>query len=90
MFKNLSLLRLPSDFTLSAEPFEAALSEHPLRSPGPLELETRGFLSPFSRDDAALSHGVGDALLFCLGTDSRMLPGSALKDAAIDAARGAG
>jgi len=81
MFKNLSLLRLPYYLTPSAEPFEVALSEHPLRSPGPLELETRGFLSPFSRDDAALSHGVGDALLFCLGTESRMLPGSVLKDA---------
>lgn len=90
MFKNLSLLRLPYYLTPSAEPFEVALSEHPLRSPGPLELETRGFLSPFNREDAALSHDAGDALLFCLGTESRMLPGSVLKDAAIDAARGAG
>lgn len=80
-FKNLSLLRLPADFSLSAEPFELALAEHPLRSPGPLELETRGFLSPFSRDDAALSHGSHDALLFCLGTESRMLPISVLRDA---------
>lgn len=81
MFKNLSLLRLPYYLTPSAEPFEVALSEHPLRSPGPLELETRGFLSPFNREDAALSHDAGDALLFCLGTESRMLPGSVLKDA---------
>lgn len=80
-FKNLSLLRLPYYLTPSAEPFEVALSEHPLRSPGPLELETRGFLSPFNREDAALSHDAGDALLFCLGTESRMLPGSVLKDA---------
>lgn len=80
-FKNLSLLRLPYYLTPSAEPFEVALSEHPLRSPGPLELETREFLSPFNREDAALSHDAGDALLFCLGTESRMLPGSVLKDA---------
>ena len=35
-FKNLSLLRLPADFSLAAETFESALAEHPLRSPGPL------------------------------------------------------
>lgn len=83
-FKNLSLLRLPADFTLSAEPFERALAEHPLRSPGPLEMETRGFLTPFSREDAALSHGSGDALLFCLGEESRLLPSSVLNDAIAD------
>ena len=80
-FKNLSLMRLPADFTLAAEPFESALAEHPLRSPGPLEMETRGFLTPFSREDAALSHGSQDALLFCLGQEARMLPSSVLRDA---------
>lgn len=80
-FKNLSLLRLPAEFALAAEPFEAALSEHPLRSPGPLELETRGFLSPFSREEAALSHGSHEAMLFCLGQESRLLPSSVLRDA---------
>lgn len=83
-FKNLSLLRLPADFTLAAEPFEQALAEHPLRSPGPLEMETRGFLSPFAREDAALSHGSQDALLFCLGEESRLLPSSVLNDAISD------
>jgi recombination associated protein RdgC len=78
-FKNLSLLRLPRDFSLAADHFEQALAEHPLRSPGPLELETRGFLTPFSRDDAALSHGSGDALLFCLGQESKLLPSSVLR-----------
>ena len=80
-FKNLSLMRLPADFSLAAEPFESALAEHPLRSPGPLEMETRGFLTPFTREDAALSHGSQDALLFCLGQESRMLPSSVLRDA---------
>lgn len=83
-FKNLSLMRLPADFTLAAEPFDQALAEHPLRSPGPLELETRGFLSPFSRPDASMSHGSHDALLFCLGSEARMLPSSVLRDAVAD------
>lgn len=80
-FKNLSMMRLPADFSLSAEPFELALSEQPLRSPGPLEMETRGFLTPFNRDGAALSHGSADATLFCLGEESRLLPASVLADA---------
>lgn len=80
-FKNLSLLRLPADFALASEPFEEALAEHPLRSPGPLEMEARGFLSPFAREDAALSHGSHDALLFCLGQEARLLPASVLRDA---------
>ena len=79
-FKNLSLMRLPADFALAAEPFETALAEHPLRSPGPLELETRGFLSPFSRPDAAMAHGSHDALLFCLGSEARMLPSSVVRE----------
>lgn len=80
-FKNLSMMRLPSEFALQADAFELSLAEYPLRSPGPLELEARGFLSPFSRPDAALSHTSSGATLFCLGQESRMLPASVLRDA---------
>ncbi|GMU44677.1 MAG: recombination-associated protein RdgC [Xanthomonadales bacterium] len=80
-FKNLSLLRLPPDFALDATQLEEALAASPLRSPGPLEPETRGFLSPFSREDAGYTHGSGDALLFCLGQEARLLPSSVLRDA---------
>lgn len=80
-FKNLSTMRLPSSFTLQADAFELSLAEYPLRSPGPLELETRGFLTPFSRPDAAFSHTSSGATLFCLGQESRMLPASVLRDA---------
>jgi len=80
-FKNLSMMRLPSSFTLQSDAFELSLAEFPLRSPGPLELETRGFLTPFSCPDAALSHTSSDATLLCLGQESRMLPASVLRDA---------
>lgn len=82
-FKNCTLLRLPADFTLPEE-IESALAEHPLRSPGPLELETRGFLSPFGRDGHVLAHPTCGCTLLTVGTDSRMLPISVLRDA-IDA-----
>ena len=82
-FKNLTIARLPADFSLPTLPstLEAALSEHPLRSPGPLEMETRGFITPFSRKDAALTHETGNAALFALGTETRVLPASVLADA---------
>lgn len=80
-FKNLTLLRLPADFAPDAAAFEEALAAQPLQSPGPLEMETRGFLSPFFREDAGMSHGNGGALLFCLGQETRLLPSSVLRDA---------
>lgn len=82
-FKNLSLLRLPLDHTPTVGfEFEQALSEHPLRSPGPLELETRGFVSPFSRADGTLTLvSSQNKTLFCLGTETRLLPSSVLRDA---------
>ena len=80
-FHDLSLLRLPADATIDPAELELALSQHPLRSPGPLEFETRGFVSPFSRDDAAFTLGSQGAALFCLGEESRLLPASVLSDA---------
>lgn len=80
-FKHLSMFRLPADFAIDAETFELALAEHPLRAPGPLELETRGFISPFNRADAALTHGAEGATLLALGQDAKLLPVSVLTDA---------
>lgn len=80
-FHDLSLLRLPADATIDPAELESALAQHPLRSPGPLEFETRGFVSPFSRDDAAFTLGIQGAVLFCLGEESRLLPASVLSDA---------
>jgi recombination associated protein RdgC len=79
MFKNASIYRLPADFQMPEE-FDAMLAEHPLRSPGPLELETRGFLSLFPTSDDMTYTSQG-AHLLTLGTDSRMLPASVLRDA---------
>lgn len=79
-FTNLSLFALPREFTLEPDLFESGLSEHPLRAPGPLELETRGFITPFNRPDAAVSHTASGSTLFALGHESRLLPASVLRD----------
>lgn len=93
-FKNCSLFTLPRGFTLTN--IEAALSDHPLRDPGPLEPDTRGFVSPFSREGAALSqrdnpwagrpalalrNESSRCALLALGKNERMLPLSVLQDA---------
>ncbi len=83
-FKNVSLFRLPADFTLDPLAVETALAEHPLRSPGPLEQETRGFLSPFQHADGAYTHAAQNAVLLSLGQESRLLPSSVLHDAIAD------
>jgi len=80
-FKNITLLTLPATFSVDLAALESALAEHPLRSPGPLEMETRGFVSPFARDDAAMTHGTDGATLLCLGEDSRVLPASVFNEA---------
>jgi recombination associated protein RdgC len=82
-FKNLSLLRLPADYALAPEDLAAGLGERRLRSPGPLELETHGFVPPFAQGEA-LAHSVGEATLLCLGTESRLLPASVVNDAIAD------
>lgn len=80
-FKNLSIFRLPTDFVITPEDLEEKLSQFPLTSPGPLAMESRGFITPFSHDDAAMVLGSGSASLFCVGTESRLLPASVLQDA---------
>ena len=80
-FKNITLLTLPADFDIGLPELEHALAARPLRSPGPLEMETRGFVSPFARDDAEMTHGTDGATLLCLGEDSRLLPASVFTEA---------
>lgn len=85
-FTNLTLFALPREF-LFCQLYEAqnypehAFADYPLRAPGPLELETRGFITPFNRPNAALSHTASESTLFALGHESRLLPASVLAGA---------
>jgi len=92
MFKNITAFRLPADWLWSdhvgdaIDSMQQQLAAFPLREPGPLELETRGFLSPWRSGDHLSAHttGAGGAFLVRLGQMSRLLPASVLRDA-IDA-----
>lgn len=77
-FKNASVLALPLAYSV---PFalEERLAEHPLRDPGPLKMETRGFVEPVSI--GTMTRFQDSAYLLALGIAERLLPVSVLNDA---------
>lgn len=82
-FKNLTCLRLPPSVTLLPSLHET-LAESPLREPGPLELETRGFISPWHNGDHLVALSSKGVLQLSLGQITRDLPASVLRDAIND------
>lgn len=77
-FRNLTLFRFPTSLKFDA--LDAGLDECQLKPVGPLELSSRGFISPFGRDAEALSHRINDALWLTVGGEDRLLPGSVVND----------
>ncbi|HET7610268.1 MAG TPA: recombination-associated protein RdgC [Rhodanobacteraceae bacterium] len=73
-FRNLTLFRFSASAAKSLKDLDAALADHVLRACGPLEVATRGFVSPFGPDSGVLSHAVGKATLVTLGTEEKLLP----------------
>ena len=73
-FRNLTLFRFSPSVARSLKDLDTALADHALRACGPLELATRGFVSPFGPDSDVLSHTVGNAVLVTLGTEEKLLP----------------
>ena len=74
LFRNLTLFRFPSSLRAALDALPERLPGHALKAIGPLELSTRGFVSPFGRGDERLSHRVGDFLLLNLGGENKILP----------------
>ena len=91
-FRNLTIFRFPTALDLSQ--LDAQLAEFPLRPVGPLELSTRGFVSPFGRDNDVLAHRLEDALWVAVGGEDKLLPSAVVNDllakkvAAIEQAEG--
>ena len=79
-FRNLSLFRFNPSLEKSFDSLDDALAEWALKPVGPLEQMSRGFVSPFGRDQPALSHRVGSALWLTLGGEDRLLPSSVIND----------
>ena len=79
-FRNLTLFRFPA--TLDLTSLETHLADCSLKPAGPLEMFSRGFVSPFGRDSEVLSHRVGDCIWLTVGGEERVLPSVVVNDAA--------
>jgi recombination associated protein RdgC len=79
-FRNLTAFRFPEKSAKSIKTLDNKLDNHRLRPPGPIELATRGFVSPFGQDHEALSHQVGDFVLLNMANERRLLPNSVVHD----------
>ncbi|MFT4246704.1 MAG: recombination-associated protein RdgC [Pseudomonas sp.] len=78
-FRNLTLFRFPTSLDFSE--IDKRLPEALLRPVGPLEMTSRGFISPFGRDEQeVLSHRIGEFLWLTVGGEDKILPGSVVND----------
>ena len=78
-FRNLTLFRFPT--TLDFSEIEKLLPGALLRPVGPLEMTSRGFISPFGRDEQeTLNHRLGEFLWLTVGGEDKILPGSVVND----------
>ena len=77
-FRNLTFFRFPA--SLNIEDLDAGLVDCALKPVGAMELSSRGFVSPFGRNEEALSHRIGDALWLAAGSEDKILPGSVVND----------
>ena len=73
-FRNLTLFRFPTSLDFSQ--LDELLPEAALKPVGPLELSSRGFISPFGRGEEALSHRINDAIWLSVGGEDKILPGA--------------
>lgn len=78
-FRNLTLFRFPT--TLDFSQIDTLLPPVQLKPVGPLEMSSRGFISPFGRDEqGVLSHRLEDFLWLTVGGEDKILPGAVVND----------
>lgn len=73
-FRNLTLFRFSSAVASDLDQLEEALDEHRLHPCGPLEMTTRGAVSPLGGEDEPLTHTRGNCTLLCVGSEDKLLP----------------
>lgn len=80
-FRNLTLFRFPESTSKTLKKLEKELDDKRLRACGPIELATRGFVSPFGRDSEELVHRLGSYALLTVGSEDKLLPSSVIAEA---------
>ncbi len=78
--KNLTMFCLPADFRLDLGALDEGVRECQLKPIGPTQMQSAGFVSPFGRGSDALVHQVNNVVWLTIGTQSRILPPSALEE----------
>jgi recombination associated protein RdgC len=84
-FKNLTVYRLPTDWSCSAAALEEALGRRPLQPCSPLEMRSMGWVAPATTD--RLLHTLGEQHLLALGVEQKLLPASIVRQEAERRAR---
>ncbi len=79
-FRNLTLFRFSAAVAKTLKSLETDLADKRLRPCGPIELSTRGFVSPFGRASEELVHRVDTFALVTLGAEDKLLPTSVIND----------
>ncbi|MDE2083976.1 MAG: recombination-associated protein RdgC [Xanthomonadaceae bacterium] len=79
-FRNLTLFRFSEKTAKSLKTLEDKLDKQRLRAPGPIEMATRGFISPFGRHEEMLTHRVGGFILLNVANEHRLLPNSVISE----------
>jgi len=77
-FRNLTLFRFPAGIEKRFKKLDGVLAEHELRPCGPLELQTRGWVSPYGRNEAMFALEQGGYTLMALGGEDKLLPTSVI------------
>lgn len=73
-----TIFRFPTSLDFSQ--IDELLPEAALKPVGPLELASRGFVSPFGRGEEALSHRISNAIWLSVGGEDRILPAAVVND----------
>jgi recombination associated protein RdgC len=79
-FRNLTLFRFSAAVATDLDKLDEALAEHRLRPVGPMEMSTKGFVSPLGRGEEALTHAVKACTLVMVGSEDKLLPAAVVND----------
>lgn len=85
-FRNLSLFRFPRSAAelLQDEALAKTLKKHRLKPCGPLEMQSRGWVSPFGRKGGEYLHQINHFTLLTLGGEDKLLPPAVVNEAVAD------
>lgn len=79
-YRNLTLFRFSEPVAADLQRLDEVLPEHRLRSVGPMEMSTRGFISPLGRKEEALTHVVASNTMVTVAGEDKLLPTSVVND----------